>query len=202
MESPMPGYVRNVEWTAGQSLNFRQFENAADNRQPFSRLFSTLDLNFGKYTSSSTYYYYPYAFPASGQWRNVISTTQTFIFERAIHQHVLTFDRSLSFSFTQNQVDCTTTGCGTLDLASSLSFSLNDYFLPTAYFDYSLVQHAPNTAGVGVAFQSPAQCWKASINLDYTVQTRSSSWSPALLLNFSGSGFGSITDAQNAAAGK
>ena len=195
VDNPSPGYTTNVELTGGETLNFKQFEYSAQDRQPFSRLFSTSNMSFGHYSSGTTYYYYPYAAVASGEWRNVISTTQSWIFERAVHQHILTYDRSISLNFSQNQVGCTTGGCGTLDLSGQLAFSLNDYFLPTAYADYSFVSHSLNTAGLGLAFQSPASCWKVTMNVDYTVQTHTTAWSPNFLLNLSGSGFGTMSDA-------
>lgn len=193
LDSPDASYVQNVEWNLGESLNFREFRKSPQDRQPFSRIFSSLDLNFGKYTSSTTYYYYPYAFPYSGDARNVISTSQTWVIQRAMHQRVLAFDRSISGAFTRNQVDCSNASCGTLDFSGTLNFSLNDYILPSGYVDYSFISHALNTAGFGVAFQSPAECWKFTTNFDYTVQTKTSSLSFNLALNLSGSGFGNIS---------
>ena len=185
--SPSPSYQTNLEWDAGQSLNFRQFRNSPNNRQPLSRAYSTLLYSVPPhYSSSTTYYYYPYL----GQYSNVISTSQSYIFERATHQHILTYDRSITFSFSRDQSACSAPGCGSLDVSGTVAFSLNDYILPTGYADYSMVQHQLNTAGAGLAFQSPAQCWKLTSNLDYTVQTKTTSVSFNLLLNLDGTGFG------------
>ncbi len=183
--SDSPSYSTPVEWLVGDALNFRQFQNSPTNRQPFSRVYSTLTLNVGKYTSGTTYYYYPY----TGMYANVFSTSHTYIFERSVHQHVLQYDRSFTLNFTRNQVGCTGASCGTLDLSGSMNFSINDYFMPTFYADQSFVLHQFNTAGAGLVFQSPAQCWRLNTNVDYTVQTKTTSFSFNLQLNLSGSGF-------------
>jgi hypothetical protein len=70
-----------------------------------------------------------------------------------------------------------------------MNFSINDYFMPTFYADQSFVLHQFNTAGAGLVFQSPAQCWRLNTNVDYTVQTKTTSFSFNLQLNLSGSGF-------------
>jgi LPS-assembly protein len=192
LDKPYPSYIQNLEFTLAQSFNFRQLQYASTNRQPLSRLISTLNLNLQNFTSTSTYYYTPYI-PTP---RNFFTTSETFIFERAIHQRVLTYDRSATLTYTYDNTACTlaTAGaCGVDNLDMSVNYSLNDYILPTAYMEYGFVGHKFNTAGASLMFQSPAQCYKIGPNIAYTIQQKGVLLGFDFELNITGAGFGAMT---------
>jgi LPS-assembly protein len=191
LDKPDPFYIHNVELTAGQSVNFKEFQKAAEQRQPLSRFFATMDIMLDRITSSSTYYYYPYV-PTP---RNFLSTTETYIFERALHQRVLTYDRSISLTYVYDRRTCSENSCGTSNINSTINFSLSDYIMPSAYSEFSFISHQLNRAGAGLTFQSPAQCYKFAVNVDYTIQNREIAYSFDLSLNITGTGFGGLTGA-------
>ena len=199
LDKPYPSYIQNLEFTLAQSFNFRQLQYSPENRQPLSRLISTLNLNLQNFASSSTYYYTPYI-PTP---RNFFTTSETFIFERAIHQRVLTFDRSATLTYTYDKTACTDPtqigSCGANNLDASLNYSLNDYILPTGYMEYGFITHAFNTAGASLMFQSPAQCYKIGPTVAYTIQNKEVSYAFDFELNITGAGFGAMSATNNTA---
>ena len=189
-----PSYQRSVEFSAGQSLNFLEYQKGKTIPQPFSRFFSVLNLSFDKIESASTYYYYPYI----SKPRHVLSTSAGYVFERATRQRVLLFDRSVSMGYAYNKVveGCTDPDfreCGTVNLSGRLNFSLSDYILPSLVASYDFVTHRILDSSLNIQFQSPSQCWKFAVNITRSVDRKlGSSWD--LALNLTGSGFGGITE--------
>ena len=196
----------------GEAINFREFEKTCDvdpatglcdiNHvpQPLSRFFGSLDLNLGKFTSSSVYYYYPYI---PGE-RNVLTTSMNYALSRGVHQGLYTFDRSISLTYAYDQHATSNTDF----LALTGAYSLSDYFLPTAYISYNFVSHSFINGGVQMQFQSPARCWKLTFNASYdsgiyqqgnTSIFNGFNFNFDLALNISGTGFGGVTEAANTA---
>jgi hypothetical protein len=188
IDKPDPRYVQNIDFSAGETINFKQFENGAGQQQPFNRFFSNLNLNVGQFQSSSTYYYYPY----SPNPRNFIATTETYIFQRAVHDRVLTFDRSLSFTYVYDCRNGSGVNCAADNVNANLNFSISDYLLPQAYIAYSYVAMTINDVGGSMTFQSPAQCYKLGISYDHSVQNHSSTIGFDVSLNITGNGFGLV----------
>jgi LPS-assembly protein len=193
LDKPYPSYIQNLEFTLAQSFNFRQLQYSPENRQPLSRLVSALNLNLDHFSSSSTYYYTPYiATP-----RNFFTSTETYIFERGVHQRVLTFDRSLSLTYTYDKtavVNPFLAGVqGTHQVYLTANYSLNDYILPSAYMTYDFIVHGFDGAGASLMFQSPAQCYKIGPSVAYTIQNNDVNISFDFELNLAGSGFGAMS---------
>lgn len=186
-------YQTTAELTAGQAINFLELYNPIDSSQKhiFTRFFSLLNLSFDHFVSGTTYYYYP-DIPAETP-RHTVSTNLTYILERAVHQRVLTFERSFSVGYTYNQVNSATS-----NITGSTIFSLNDYIMPNANFSYSFQQSQLFGAGMGLTLQSPSRCWKISGGVAYTLGI-GASLSFDMSLNITGSAFGGVTDIANAA---
>lgn len=186
VDKPDPRYVQNIDFSAGETINFKQFENGPGQQQPFNRFFANLNLNVGQFQSASTYYYYPY----SPNPRNFISTTETYIFERAVHERVLTYDRSLSFTYVYDCRNGSGVNCAADNVNANLNFSISDYLLPQAYIAYSYVTMTIDQEGASMTFQSPAQCYKLGLSIDHSVQNHSTSVGFDVSLNITGNGFG------------
>jgi hypothetical protein len=186
--SPAPGYLKNVDFSAGQSLNILEYaKDDKSEARPFTRFFSSLSTEFGPFTTLSHYYYYPYYAGV----RHVFDVSGTYILERGLHERVLTFDRSLTLSYAYNKLDPTAEN---VQGGGQLNFSINDYILPSARAQYSFTQRQILTAGGGVLFQSPSQCWRFSTTIDYKVQENTVVWGVDLSLNLTGEGFGGVSD--------
>jgi hypothetical protein len=202
-DSPSPGYLRLLEWSAGQAFNFRQYDCTPEHDctpgqpdpvrpQPLSRFFSSLNLNLnGKLISDTTYYYYPY----TSKPRNKITTSATYVFERATHQRILTYDRSVSLTYALDKFACNTPDACTENLQGSMSFSLSDYILPSASASYTWIGE-PRwlSASASLKFQSPSQCWLFGLGANYSFPNKGVTVSWDLSLNLTGSGFGGISE--------
>ncbi|MEO5971247.1 MAG: putative LPS assembly protein LptD [Bdellovibrionia bacterium] len=183
-------YQRAIEFSAGQAVNFKELTNPVDpsNPQPLTRFFSVLNLGFDRFSSSTTYNYYPDLVDPST--RHTISTSASWILERATHQRILTFDRSinLGYSFYKG------VNAPTSNLSGSVNFSLSDYVLPTGTVSYSFVTNQLLGAYLGMQLQSPSRCWRFSTGLGYTAGRPGLDFTFEWSLNLTGSGFGGVTD--------
>lgn len=193
-EATDPSYRMPLEFTAGQAINFREYRTGEP--KPFTRLFSNLNFSVDdRLVSTTTYYYYPYQ-PLFRHW---LSTSASYIFERATRQRVLLYDRSVSLTYALDRVTCTertTDGkpCGNGNIIGSLNFSLNDYILPTFSISYNSVKDLFNSFGMNLTFQSPSRCWKFVLTQNYQ-PTTGPVWGVDFALNLTGSGFGGVTEA-------
>jgi hypothetical protein len=201
IDQPAASYRMPMELSAGQTFNLREYQIDPSGPQPFSRLFTNLKTNYlDKVTTDSTYYYYPYI---SGI-KNQISTAVTYIIERALHQRILAFDRSVTLNYTYNRIGYTgtdPTGTGTHQLQGTLNFSINDYLIPSASGYYNFITHHMDGWGYGLAFQSPSQCWRISTAFTFDPTQGHVFSAPAVSLNLTGSGFEGVNDLSNQANG-
>jgi hypothetical protein len=183
-----------VEFTANQSLNFMEVFHPVNPAVPvpFSRLTSNLNLNFSNFVSQTTYYYY--ADDRVSPSRSVVATSATAILERATHQKVLTYDRSLSVGYTFSRIVGLTP---TSNMSATLNFSLNDFILPSASVTYDLLHNQLLSASLKVVLQSLSRCWKATTMVTYNTGYGVQWTGNEILLNLTGSGFGSVTDIAN-----
>jgi hypothetical protein len=220
VESTTPSYLKYIDLSAGEAINFRELEKACDqyvtnpdgsitcsqlhNSQPLSRFYSTLDLKLGKFTYSHLYYYYPYI---NGE-RHSLSSTLSYVWDRGIHQKLYSYDRSISVSYNWDQIGYTDP-VGTHNVTFSGAYSVSDYLLPTAYLSYDFITHKFLNIGGQVQLQSPSRCWKFSLMLGYdTNAVKQGDSNPLngfnfgtdLQLNISGTGFGGMGDLAAAAS--
>jgi lipopolysaccharide assembly outer membrane protein LptD (OstA) len=183
-------YQTPLEFSAGQAINFLEINKSRPEGQPprvFTRLFSRLNLNFDRISSATNYYYYPDI--AATTPRHTISTSLSYIMERAMHQRVLTYDRSVTLGYAFNKVNAATS-----NLTGTFNFSINDYFMPYASISYGFIPIGTlYGASAGMQIQSPSQCWKFTLAENYT-SGLGTSFAFDLSLNLTGSGFGGITE--------
>jgi len=158
----MPDYQRSVDLRAWQTFNLRELRPGT-RRQPFSKLYARLGVGFDQWNFNSDYSYTPYV-PANDQHRrHTISNSLTMILERTTNQGLFAFDRSFSVSHVYN----TLISGETSDLNASITFSISDYIMPSAYGSYQLIRKKRGDIGAAVVFQSPARCWKFDISYKY-----------------------------------
>jgi hypothetical protein len=210
-----PSYLSFIEASAGEAVNFREYEKECDsvdpgtneclvphNKQPLSRFFTSLGLNLGRFTYSHLYYYYPYI---TGK-RHALTTTLNYALERGVHQGLFTFDRSVSLVYNWDQHGTSDPTQGTDNLTLSMNYSLSDYILPTGYVSYNFVGHQFLNGGAQIQFQSPSRCYKLTVSGAYDLNAKKTdsdsalngvSFSVDLALNLTGSGFGGVTDLAN-----
>ncbi len=183
--------LRQVEFRAAQTVDFRELRLSPSERQPLSRFASSLTSEFGPISSSVYYFYYPYALPDPPSNRNKVSATMTYVFERAMRQRVLEYERSLSLGYQYDRLD----GRNRIKIVSgAVKFSITDSILPFAGLDYNL-SLGPDDPGkfqranAGMTFQSVSQCWKATVNLSQTLERPGTTLDFNLALNLAGEGF-------------
>jgi LPS-assembly protein len=189
---PGGSYSRLLELTAGQTVNFREYRLPESSRQPFSRFSSALLLGLDQFTSSLSYFYYPYARMDGSSNRNKISAQVAWSWQRGVRQRVFEFERSVTLGYQYDRLD----GINRIkNLNGTLRFSLTDSILPYFGLDYHLRTEAQDPsklqrANAGVTFQSLSQCWKASMNFSRTLERPGTSFDFNLALNLAGEGFG------------
>lgn len=192
VDNPSASYQSIVEWSAGQSINFIELTNPVDKGNPhvFTRLYSSLSLNFEKFTASASYFYDPDIPDASR--RQGISTTGSFIFERSTRQGILAFDRSMSVSYNFSQVNA-----GVSNLNAAMTYSLNDYLMPNMDISYDFMTNKVFGSNAGLKIQSPSRCWWISLGLGYRTETGEFTTRFDWQLNLTGSGYGALGDVAN-----
>jgi hypothetical protein len=193
IDSSAASYQRAIELSAGQSVNFQEFTNPVEpgRPHPWTRFFSILNLSFDRFSSSTTYYYYPDL--VDPNTRHTVSTGLSWILERATHQRILTFDRSVSLGYSFFRV----INAATSNLSGTVNFSLSDYVLPTGTLSYSFVTNQLLNASLGVQLQSPSRCWRFSTGLGYDSSRSGLEFRFEWSLNITGSGFGGVGDFAN-----
>ncbi|MCM2324480.1 MAG: LPS assembly protein LptD [Oligoflexia bacterium] len=193
-------YSIPLDFSAGQALNFREYQLHPDRPKPLSRFVANLRLNYPDPFYWDTYYeYYPYVLStpelaSSGiVTRHKLDTSASYVFERSLHQRILRFDRSMSVGFNRDLK-------GNSTLSTTINFSLSDYVMPTASAAYSLKSQSLTGGALGLVFQSPSQCWRLSFSIPFTldpVNGLQRRFEPLLQLNLTGSGFDNPTEIWN-----
>lgn len=185
-------YSRMVEFSAGQTVNFREYRFPREVRQPFSRLASSLIVELNRFSSSVNYFYYPYARPDAPSNRNKVSANLAWSWQKGLRKRVLEFDRSISVGYQYDRLD----GINRVkNVNGTLRFSLTDSILPYTGLDYHLRTEEGDPsrlqrANVGITFQSLSQCWRITMNLSRTLERPGTAFDFDLGLNLAGEGFG------------
>lgn len=189
VEAASASYQGIVEWSSGQSINFIEMTNPVDPARPhvFTRLYSSLGLNFDKFKASASYFYDPDIPDASR--RQGISTSASIIFEQGTRQGILAFDRSMSMSYNFSQVNA-----GVSNLNANITYSLNDYLMPTFNISYDFMTNKVFGASATLKIQSPSRCWWILAGASYVTETGQFTFKYDWQLNLTGSGYGAIAD--------
>ena len=189
-----PQYKNTVEFKAGQAINFLEYSQPSQprERRPLTRLFTSLNLNFDSFEMQTNYAYYA-DLPSSYSFsRHAVNTTASFIFARETHQRILSFERSLSFSYSFDDLS------GLNSATTTMRFSLSDYLQPAASLSYGFKTSVIGThgqwqrAGLSLLIQSPSQCWRFLLAANYAPGP-GLRWAPDFSLNLVGSGFDGVS---------
>lgn len=194
-------YDRPVEWTAGQSFNFRELKKEGDFQQPLSRFYSLLTTTFDRATGYFDYYYIPYQARSPDTSRHVVSLGTSWTFERGAGR-VLAYERSLGLSYSFNRSNLQSQ---TQSLRFNSVFSINDYIMPGAAISYDMLRSRWQEANTTLTFQSPSECWKLDLgyyqSICEKIRPDDSGWCGSfrfnLSLNLTGSGYGAFGDASS-----
>jgi len=183
--------ARQLEFSASQTVDFRELRLDPSSRQPLSRFASALSGDFGPISGRVFYFYYPYALPDPPSNRNKVSSSLSYVFEKATRHRVLDFERSVTVGYQYDRLD----GINRIkNLTGAVKFSLTDSILPFAGVDYNL-STGPDDPGklqrvnTGLTFQSVSQCWSATINVSQTLERPGTNLDFDLSLNLAGEGF-------------
>jgi LPS-assembly protein len=190
-----PAYQRTIELRAGQTYNFRELRQA--DPKPLSRYFTGLNLSFDKFEATADYYYDPYAVFGQSFSRHIFSGSATYVLDRSMHQSVLSFDRSVSLGYSYSGV-----GTPVSNFRSAISFSINDYLLPSINGSFNSLTHQFLDWGGGLSFQHPSRCWRFGVTARrYRCVERDLCLDTGidLSLNLTGSGFGGVSELASAA---
>lgn len=191
-------YDQPVEWSAGQSFNFREMKKGGDDQKPLSRFYSLMTANFDRASGFIDYYYIPYQAKSESTSRHVVSLGGAWTISKGVGK-VLAYERSLGayYSFNrssqQSQIQ---------NVRMNAIYSINDYIIPGASVSYDMLKSKWQEANTTLTFQSPSECWKLDLGYYQNVcpkeRPEDSGWCSNfrfnLSLNLTGSGFGSVSD--------
>jgi LPS-assembly protein len=195
VDAPSPSYQRIVELRAGQAYDFKQRREAEP--KPFTRFFSSALVTFDSFEAAADYFYEPYApFGPDNQGNNLsrhyLSTRASYIFERATHQSVLSFDRSISLGYSYSGLNTQVS-----NIQGSATWSVNDYILPSINASYNALTKLYLEWGGSLSFQHPSRCWRFGISAHRYRCVQTGLCTDAgidLSLNLTGAGFGGVSE--------
>ena len=159
-------YDRALDWSVGQSLNFRQISNDSGPHRPLSRVFSNLTYGFDHFDGYLDYYYLPYLDIVSGHAnRHQVGTSVRYRIDNARYTKLLGYERSIAIRYSRDRA---VTGAQSDVVGGTIVYSLNDYIMPSVSATYDVIPHRDylgphNSQWLGVdttlTFRSPSQCW-------------------------------------------
>ncbi|MGZ3687741.1 MAG: hypothetical protein ACXVBW_05550, partial [Bdellovibrionota bacterium] len=192
-------YQTAIELKAAEALNFRD-QSAVDTgvNHLWQNLNASLAVNYKKFSWVTSYMWIPYIASPS----HIINSGVGYVFERAVHQGILAFERSVALSYAYDAHAAACAGnpgsCGTNQISLSTVFSINDYFMPSLSIGYNFAANSFPGAGFGLSIQSPSRCWKVDLAFGFTPVTQPGlspfSFSPNITLNLTGSGFSGFSE--------
>jgi LPS-assembly protein len=191
-------YDQVLNFEGGQTLDLLELSEAEDERAIFSRFYSNLGLSLGSFQSNTQYFYYPSLerllpdVPEDSRSPHEFQTGVSYVFERAMRQEFLRYDRSFSLSYNWRQLG---PRLETNYLRGAFTFSLNDTIMPSVSAGYNLQHnvatgraHGLNNLRFNLLIQSFSQCWQ--LGLDMT-ESGDRGWEikPTISFNLTGDGF-------------
>jgi LPS-assembly protein len=198
-------YDQPIEWSAGQSFNFRELRKVPGARRPLSRFYSLMTANFDKATAYADYYYIPYQAISADTSRHVMSLGTAWTFSKGTGK-VLAYERSIGAYYSYNR---SSQQSQTQSVRFNAIYSLNDYIMPGASVSYDMLKSRWQEANTTLTFQSPSECWKLDLGYYQNVcpieKEGDTGWCTNfrfnLSLNLTGSGFGAVSDPKALASG-
>ena len=197
IEDAGASYERFAELSAGQTINLLELEKPEDTRIPLSRFYSTLAVDLDKFSEEFEYHFYPYL----SRYPNVnlvkdfspheYTVSLRYTHEKATVQRVLAFERSVGMSYTYRKLESSTSSLG-----AKLSYSLNDFILPTVGASYDFLKQKFVQANLKLNFQGGgSNCWRFIVDVAHSIDL-GASIAFDFALNLTGSGFGGFTEMQ------
>ncbi|MDR3608791.1 MAG: putative LPS assembly protein LptD [Oligoflexia bacterium] len=191
-------YSVPFELTATDTFNLYEYRQQVipGQKEPFTRAQVNLLTNYNDRVTTNTQYIYDPTLPGI---RSAINSSVTWIWERAMHQRILAFDRSLIFSYNWNQLGYNGSGYhnygqGTDAVSVTLNFSLSDYLRPSFSYAYDFEFQAQKGYTFALTIQSPSQCWEITTGLGWAPGFGHSISPPSFALNLVGTGFEGVNE--------
>jgi len=191
--------TRRFEAKAMQTINFleaKKFLDSGqrDNRIILSPLFAQLTYSDPKLTVNTEYVYYSFldrydnAQILTYNSPHRFSTSATWIFEKALHQGVMQYDRSFTMSYSFAKITSSVSS-----LSAGLHFSINDYIMPQVNYVFDLMSKPNQILDMryGLLFQNPSRCWSLDTSIERSID-RGFGFNISLALNLTGSEFGGL----------
>ncbi len=192
---------RRFEAKALQTINILETKKflesgQRDNRIILSPLFTQLTYEDEKFTMNTEYTYYSFIDRYdSGQiltYRSPhrLNTGVSWYFEKAMHQGVMQFDRSLTASYSFSKLISRVSS-----LSADLHFSINDYLMPQVRYVFDLMSKPNQILDMryGLLFQNPSRCWSLDTSVSRSID-RGFGFNISFALNLTGGNFGSIEE--------
>lgn len=194
---------KRLEASVTQTFDIQEAQRAASDPSPkqpraiLSPLFANLQYTGDVFTSWIDYTYYAYlnAYPNPAsmiQSPHRLSLGTTWTFDKAIHDGVMQFERSLSAVYSFSKLTYRLS-----NLRAYLNFSINDYIMPRTMVNFDLVTTAPKSLlswSQTVLFQSPSRCWRFEVGAAQSIDQNKQGFD--LIFNFglnlTGGTFGSL----------
>jgi lipopolysaccharide assembly outer membrane protein LptD (OstA) len=191
--------ARRFEAGLTQTLDIKEANRFLTNRDDDDRvllspLFTHLMYSGERFNARLEYTYYSFLdryrdaqlLPFANPHR--LSSTFSWVFDRALKDGLLRFERSLSVNYTFSKLTAKVSS-----LQTSAQFSLNDYVMPRASLSYNLVtgNFALLDSAFGVLFQSPSRCWQLDLGVINSID-RGTGPVINFSMNISGNSFGSL----------
>jgi len=196
-ESTITARLREAGAVLLGKLNLLELEKPENTRIPLSRLYSTLGIGLDKFSEEFEYSFYPYLsrYPNVNLVRNYspheYTITLRYTHEKSTRQRVLAFERSLGLSYTYRKLESSTSSLG-----ANLSYSLNDFILPSMAASYDFLRQSFVQASLKLNFQGGgSNCWRFIVDLAHSIDL-GASIAFDFALNLTGSGFGGFTEMQ------
>lgn len=190
-----------AELRAAQTFNLAELNLPGPDQVPLTRLQVNSSLDISPILWTIDYKFYPYL-QRIARLKQIqlvgdhspheFSTTASWILERGVHQEVLSFDRSVSLTYSFRRLD----GTPVSNLTAAATYSINDYIMPGVSFSYDLLNNGHFmdrfvTQSVSLQLQNPTRCWRVGFGVRRT-QASGVFYDFVLNLNITGDGFESI----------
>ncbi len=188
-------YVRSLDWSAGQSFNFREIYKDKPEKRPLSRFYSLMNFNYDDVGGFFDYYYIPYQPIDENKSRHVLTASARYLFESGSSIPLMTYERSFGVAYSHNRSNF---GSQNQNVSGKVTYSLNDFVMPQLSASYDMLNSRWLSVDSNLTFQSPSQCWRLflfhQLRLFCPEKNGCSSYGFQWGINLDGSSFGGLNN--------
>jgi hypothetical protein len=193
-------YHTFLDWSLGQSYNFRALREEESSKQPFSRFYSLMSFGWNRWNSFLDYYYTPYLETTDETSRHVYSTGLEYAFIKKLENQLLTFERKVFLNYQHQRSSLQSLY---ENIKVGVTYSVSDYLIPQVVMTFNLVNRRWQEVITQLTYQSPSECWKLDVGYSQSTfglsKTDPDGWDGTvtfnLQLNLAGNDFGNLSQA-------